>query len=107
VTIEPVDPVARHIIRLAVTSDRAAARNPRAVSTFVRTDAQSVAADVGANVCTHIHHFSSRQTADHAMARCSIVRVDAPMIRRGPSLVPARRATKVDQKAATRQRCKR
>jgi len=64
VRLESVDPRGRGLIRMILTPAGVAGTAPRdAVGTFVTTEPESVAACVGANFCSHVHHFTNRDTA--------------------------------------------
>lgn len=68
VSIESIDPLTRRIVRLTVSPQEAIADTAGAVGTLVAADAASMAASIGAAFCTHVRHFSSRQSADEFAA---------------------------------------
>lgn len=64
VRLESVDPHGRGLIRIEFTPGAVPAPDPKeAVGTFVTTDLESVIANVGGNFCSHVHHFTGRNTA--------------------------------------------
>jgi alkylmercury lyase len=69
-TVESVDPVSRRLVRLTITPSGLRSVEPEdAVGTLVRTDREGVLGDVGANFCSHVHHFASSESAAEFVAR--------------------------------------
>lgn len=58
VILESVDPQSRGLVRLELSPEGVAARTPAsAVGSFIEAEPEGVATDVGANFCSHVHHF--------------------------------------------------
>lgn len=69
VVVESIDPVNRHVVRLVINPEGINAVEPEeAVGSFVLTDVREVAADVSANFCRHVYHFTSRASANEFVA---------------------------------------
>ncbi len=57
-------------MRLTITPSGVRSAEPEdAVGTLVRTDREGVLGDVGANFCSHVHHFASSESAAEFVAR--------------------------------------
>jgi alkylmercury lyase len=68
-TIESVDPVSRRVVKVTVTPEEITAIDPpEAVGSLIVTDPKGVNEDVAANFCSHVHHFSSAQSAGEFVA---------------------------------------
>ena len=64
VSVESVDPVSRHVVKLVITPKGVAEVKPEeAVGSFVVTEARSMAVNVNAAFCRHVHHFASYESA--------------------------------------------
>jgi len=64
VNVESVDPVSRRVVKLVITPEGVTEVKPKeAVGSFVLTEAQGAAGNVGATFCHHVHHFASSDSA--------------------------------------------
>lgn len=64
VRLESVDPQTRGLVSLELTPATIAAHEPAtALGSFVITEPHAIASDVGSNFCSHVHHFSNRESA--------------------------------------------
>lgn len=64
VRLESVDPMSRGVIRFELNPTTVESVTPAgAVGSFVETDKPGLAADVGAAFCSHVHHFTHRESA--------------------------------------------
>ncbi len=69
VILESVDPQSRAVIRLELSPKEVAAHTPAsAVGSFVEAEPEGVATDVGANFCSHVHHFTDAASAASYLA---------------------------------------
>lgn len=74
ITLESVDPHNRGLIRLELTPTKVlAAVPPSVVGSFVETGPLGTAVDIGMAFCSHVHHFTDRESAT-AFARGDVRR---------------------------------
>lgn len=78
--IESVDPVSRRVVRITLSPMDIAEVHPEtATSTFVLTDAESLAAGASSAFCSHVRHFDSSETA-HQFAALDSRRYVLPLL---------------------------